>query len=302
MFPNDATPRAIRDAVDLGANVINLSLGTTNNSQALRSAVEFALASNVVVAAAAGNDSCGGAGPFYPAAYPGVLSVGAVGPDGSLASFSDRRTPVSVTAPGINVTGAYPGDFPDAYNPRDRGTSFATPFVSGVAALVRAYHPDLNEAQVVARIKATADGAAGPGTGNGMVNPVQAVTAVLPAAGLAAAPGAAARPGRVSIIRATPPGRFTRTLAMSVTAAAFGLAVVVAGAAVVLPAGVGAAGGREGQDDHDGTRGRGPLRAGRAASCRGDARRQGADRRPGGQGGDLEWLDKGCLGRGNGTR
>ena len=182
MFPNDVTPRAIRDAVDLGANVINLSLGTTDNSQALRSAVEFALASNVVVVAAAGNDSGGGAGPFYPAAYPGVLSVGAVGPDGSLASFSDRRTPVSVTAPGINVTGAYPGDFPDAYNPRDRGTSFATPFVSGVAALVRAYHPDLNEAQVVARIKATADGAAGPGTGNGMVNPVQAVTAVLPAA------------------------------------------------------------------------------------------------------------------------
>ena len=238
VFASDVTPRAIRDAVDLGANVINLSLATTDNSQALRSAVEFALASNVVVVAAAGNDdSSSGVGPFYPAAYPGVLSVGAVGPDGSLASFSDRRTPVSVTAPGINVTSAYPGDFPDAYNPGDNGTSFATAFVSGVAALVRAYHPDLDEAQVVARIKATADGAAGPGTGNGMVNPVQAVTAVLPTAGLAAAPGAADRLGRVSIIRATPPGRFTRTLAMPVTAGALGLAAVVTGAALVIPAG-----------------------------------------------------------------
>ena len=47
-FADDVTPRAIRDAVDLGANVINLSLGTTDNSRALRSAVEFALASNVV--------------------------------------------------------------------------------------------------------------------------------------------------------------------------------------------------------------------------------------------------------------
>jgi membrane-anchored mycosin MYCP len=237
-FTNDVTPRAIRDAVDLGANVINLSLGTTDNSQALRSAVEFALASNVVVVAAAGNDdTSSGVGPFYPAAYPGVLSVAAVGPDGSLADFSDRRTPVSVMAPGVNVTGAYPGDFPDAYNAGDKGTSFATPFVSGLAALVWAYHPDLDEAQVVGRIEATADGAAGPGTGNGMVNPVQAVTAVLPTAGLAAGPAAAEPPGRVSIIRATPPNRFTRTLAISVTAGAVGLAAVVAGAAVVLPAG-----------------------------------------------------------------
>ena len=79
------------------------------------------------------------------------------------------------------MTGAYPGTFPQAYNPGDNGTSFATAFVSGVAALVRAAYPGLGEAQVVTRIAATADGPAGPGTGGGMVNPVQAVTAVLPA-------------------------------------------------------------------------------------------------------------------------
>ena len=197
-FPGQVTAQAIRDAVSLGANVINLSLATTVSTPALQAAVQFAQARNVVVVAAAGNDSAGGAtGPFYPAAYPGVLSVGAIGPDGSLASFSDTRTPVSVTAPGIGVTSAYPGTFPAAYNPGDNGTSFAAAFVSGIAALVRASYPDLDEAQVVARITATADGPAGPGTGHGMVNPVQAVTAVLPAAALAgstAGSTAAARP------------------------------------------------------------------------------------------------------------
>ena len=85
------------------------------------------------------HDDWGGAhGPFYPAAYPGVLSVGAVGRDGSLAAFSDTRTPVTVTAPGVDVTGTFPGAFPDAYTQEDNGTSFAAPFVSGIAALVRA--------------------------------------------------------------------------------------------------------------------------------------------------------------------
>ena len=81
----------------------------------------------------------------------------------------------------MNVTSAYPGTFPDAYAPVQNGTSFAAAFVSGVVALVRSAHPGLSAAQVVARIEATARGAAGPGTGHGMVDPVRAVTAVLPA-------------------------------------------------------------------------------------------------------------------------
>ena len=243
-FPGQVTAQAIRDAVNLGANVINLSLATNVSTPALLAAVQFAQARNVVVVAAAGNDDPDGVvGPFYPAAYPGVLSVGAIGPDGSLASFSDTRTPVSVTAPGVDVTSAYPGTFPQAYNPGDNGTSFATAFVSGVAALVRAAYPGLGEAQVVTRITATADGPAGPGTGRGMVNPVQAVTAVLPAAALAtgtgalAAAAAAGPEGRVPIARASAPDQATRTVAVSVAAGAAGLAVLVVAAALVLPAG-----------------------------------------------------------------
>jgi membrane-anchored mycosin MYCP len=242
-------PEAIRDAVELGANVINLSLATTQPTPALRDAVDFALASNVVVVAAAGNDDAdSGTGPFYPAAYPGVLSVGAVGQDGSLASFSDQHTPVTVTAPGVDITTAYPGTFPDSYNPDQNGTSFATAFVSGVAALVRADHRSWTQAQVVARIKATADGAAGPGTGNGMVNPVQAVTAVLPggtgAAGTAGPhlAGAGTRAGKgagspVVITRASPPAdRAARTLAAMVAAASFALVIIVISAAVTISA------------------------------------------------------------------
>jgi membrane-anchored mycosin MYCP len=233
-IPPALVPTAIFDAVQMGANVINLSL-TAPNSSGLRSAVDYALGHNVVVVAAAGNDDGNGTGPFYPAAYPGVLSVGAVGPDGSLASFSDTHTPVTVTAPGVNVTGAWPGAFPDAYNPGDSGTSFATPFVAGVVALVRAYYPRLKAAEVVQRIKATADGAAGPGTGNGMVNPVQAITAVLPTGSRSA--GSGMYPGRVSIIRPGAPDRPARLLAMVIAAGAFGGAALVITALMVIPAG-----------------------------------------------------------------
>jgi subtilisin family serine protease len=210
------------DAVQFGADVINLSLATPDDVPALRNAVEYALRHNVVVVAAAGNDlPRGGSGPFYPAAYPGVLAVGAVGPGGVLAAFSDRRTPVAVTAPGVNVTSAYPGTFPDAYAPVQNGTSFAAAFVSGVVALVRSAHPGLSAAQVVARIEATAHGAAGPGTGHGLVDPVRAVTAVLPAE--------AASPESASAGSAS-----TNTVA--VIAGSFGLVVVVVTAVLAVSA------------------------------------------------------------------
>jgi hypothetical protein len=217
-FPTAAAPQGIMDAVQFGADVVNLSLATPDDIPALRNAVEYALRHNVVVVAAAGNDlPHGGTGPFYPAAYPGVLAVGAAGPGGALAAFSDRHTPVAVTAPGVNVTSAYPGTFPEAYAPAQNGTSFAAAFVSGVVALVRSAHPGLSAAQVVARIEATARGAAGPGTGHGMIDPVRAVTAVLPAESSAAGSTSAGNPS----------GGSTSTVAVAVIAGSFGLVVVV---------------------------------------------------------------------------
>jgi type VII secretion-associated serine protease mycosin len=221
----------IRDAVERGAQVLSISI-TSTNSPGLASAVAFAESQNVVVVAAGGNDETGGPkGPFFPASYPGVISVGALNPDGSLASFADPNTQEEVTAPGVNITSTVPG----GYNNQLQGTSFATPFVSGVAALVRARFPTMTAAQVVARIEATADGPTGTVTGNGMVNPLQAVQAVLPfSADLNQAP---AKPQPVSVSRPVPPDQDTIDTAMLTTVGSVGAAALVAAAAVVIGVG-----------------------------------------------------------------
>jgi type VII secretion-associated serine protease mycosin len=221
--------RGIRYAVAEHAKVINVSIQVSASYPALRAAVEFALRHNAVVVAAAGNDNPGGGqGPFYPASYPGVLSVNAVDRHGQLGGFDAGRTPVSVTAPGVNVASDYPGGF----DPSNNGTSFATAFVSGEAALVRAAYPRLTAAQVVHRIIATAAGRTGAHTGAGMINPVQAVTAVLPQQ-----PAASPRPHQVRMPRPRALNSLTRTVALSVTGGALLTAALVAIAAIVVPQG-----------------------------------------------------------------
>jgi len=219
----------IRYAVAKHAKVINVSIQVSASYPALHSAVEFALRHNVVVVAAAGNDNPGGGqGPFYPASYPGVLSVNAVDRSGRLGGFDVNRTPVSVTAPGVDVASDYPGGF----DPSNNGTSFAAAFVSGEAALVRAAYPGMPATQVVHRIIATAAGRTGVHTGAGMINPVQAVTAVLPQ-------HAAPTPPEhlVPIPRPRAVNSYTRTVALSVTAGALLTAALVAIGAVVIPQG-----------------------------------------------------------------
>jgi membrane-anchored mycosin MYCP len=219
----------IRYAALKHAKVINVSIQVSAGYPALRSAVEFALRHNAVVVAAAGNDNPGGGqGPFYPASYPGVLSVNAADQNGQLGGFDVNRTPVSVTAPGVNVASDYPGGF----DPSSNGTSFAAAFVSGEAALIRAAYPHMPAAQVVHRIIATAAGRTGAHTGAGMINPVQAVTAVLP-------PGPAPSPPEhlVPIPHTRAVNPYTRTVALSVTACALLTAALVAIAAMVIPQG-----------------------------------------------------------------
>ncbi len=233
----------IVDAVNDHAQIINVS-DQVGNTPALSNAVQYAARMNVVIVAAAGNvdQQTGSTGPFYPAAYagdpaayPNVLSVGAVDPAGAVPSFSQQvLTPVSVVAPGAGILTIAPGG---TFKQQD-GTSFAAPFVAGVAALVRASHQKLTAAEVVSRVTATADGGTGAGagrTGAGMVDPLQAVTAVLPVAGQPATPMPAADP--VSAPRPQPPDRFTRMLVVSVTGGALGAAGLVVIGAVVIPAG-----------------------------------------------------------------
>jgi membrane-anchored mycosin MYCP len=227
----------IKDAALLGAKVINVSV-QTGDSTVLRDAVALALSKGAVIVAAGGNDGTDvpgipGSGPFYPASYPGVLSVGAVANDGSLAPYSDLNSHVAVTAPGEGLTSACPGGYQvNSLN----GTSYATAFVSGVAALVRSRFPQLTGPEVVARITATANGAAGPGTGHGVVNPLEAVSS-LTAGGPARSPSPTPRPQPVSVSRAAPPDLAVRRVALTVAAGTLGGAALVAIGALVISQG-----------------------------------------------------------------
>lgn len=184
-------------AVNAHAQVINVSIVTAAPTQELTDAVKYAVAHDVVIVAAAGNDYSSGNAVQYPAALPGVLAVGAVDASGKRASFSETGPDIGVVAPGVNLLG--PVARTSGLVTVAGGTSFAAPFVAGVAALIRSYHPALTAAQVINRIEATADHPAGslpdPGLGWGEVDPYAAVTAVLPGeAGATARPVSSAVP------------------------------------------------------------------------------------------------------------
>jgi type VII secretion-associated serine protease mycosin len=225
---------AINASVAAGAQVINISIVTPESSRALSDAVSRALAHGVIVVAAAGNDQQQGNAPEYPASYPGVISVGSVDADGRPSAFSSSGTPVSVVAPGSDILG--PGAGGPGLVGGVQGTSYASPFVAGVAALIRAYRPQLTPAQVVHRIEATAEH---PATalpdaqlGWGTVDPYAAVTAVLPEENGASPTAAAAV--RVAPPAASPPADRVKLAALGLAGGAAVFAILVAVLAPVV--------------------------------------------------------------------
>lgn len=168
---------AVRQAVDRGARVVNLSLTTDRDDPNLRDAVRYARSRDAVLVAAAGNKQEAGNPRVFPASYDGVLGVGGVQEDGARVATSQVGPHVDLVAPGADVIAAAREG-----HARYTGTSFAAAFVAGTAALVRQYHPDLTADQVAERLLATADtldpNPAG-GLGAGIVNPYRAVTASL---------------------------------------------------------------------------------------------------------------------------
>jgi type VII secretion-associated serine protease mycosin len=167
---------AIRWAVGQGAKVINLSLTFKVDYPEVREAVRAAVASDVVVVAAAGNAGRDGNPTPYPAAYDNVIGVGAVDQTGTVLPESGTGTFVDLVAPGDAIVAATPGHGHQAW----RGTSFATPLVAATVALVRQYWPTLTAKQVTERLLATASPAPGGAQsaryGRGMVDPYRAVT------------------------------------------------------------------------------------------------------------------------------
>jgi len=129
--------RAITQAVEHGANVINISGGQkTQSGQAdplLARAVQLCAENNVLIVAAAGNDGCSCL--HLPAALPTVLAVGAMDAQGLPLDFSNWGNAYQdqgILAPGENVLGAVPG----GVTALKSGTSFATPIVSSIVALL----------------------------------------------------------------------------------------------------------------------------------------------------------------------
>ena len=128
-------------AIDQGVEVINLSLGTTYNSDAVGDALDEAKHLGIVVVAAGGNQNAGEEFEEFPAARSNGLGVAAVDDQDVKADFSNYNSRFFISAPGANgIIGALPlalDDYGDW-----SGTSFATAFASGTAALIRAQHPD----------------------------------------------------------------------------------------------------------------------------------------------------------------
>ncbi|WP_285743207.1 type VII secretion-associated serine protease mycosin [Lentzea sp. NBRC 105346] len=232
--------QAIVHAAASGAAVINISVtncekphALSDNDIALRDAIKYAVdAEDAVIVTAAGNlgptgcaeqnDNLDPENVKVVASPPrfadDVLSVASIGPEGAVSQFSVWGPWVSLAAPGEGIVTLDPAGAglvdavvdPESGKPQPIvGTSFASPYVAGVAALVRERFPRLNAREVMARLKATAQH---PGNidgrdhkvGHGMVNPVAALTAVIPAEQPGAVP---VRPAPMITVVNAPPAK-----------------------------------------------------------------------------------------------
>ncbi|MEI7555678.1 S8 family peptidase [Candidatus Chlorohelix sp.] len=176
---NEDIAKGIRSAADNGARIINMSLGGSTDSKVLREAVQYAIDKGVIVIASSGNS--GNDNPNYPAAYPGVISVAAVGKLGTPAYFSSYGSAITITAPGVGICSTIRLN---NFGCED-GTSFSAPIIAGVVTLMLAVNPTLTRDQVKAILIATAVPAPGRGVGEfdyqygyGTVNAYAAVRAV----------------------------------------------------------------------------------------------------------------------------
>lgn len=149
---------AIRYAADMGADVINCSWGGTGADPSAFDVVNYAISKGAVVVAATGNDGNDMAVvPQYPALVPGLLSVGSISDNRRISGFSNYGIGTTTFAPGESVLTTYPGN---GYNGQT-GTSFSTPLVAGLAALLKSMHPDWTPEQIILQIRGTSKAIAG---------------------------------------------------------------------------------------------------------------------------------------------
>ncbi len=144
---------AIYYAIDAGADLINLSMGTTVETFVLEEAVLEARAKGVIIVTSVGNEDT--SSPVrYPAAYnaSNVLAVCATDIHDVRAAFSNYGAHVDMAAPGVDVVSTAPDN---AYG-ETGGTSMSAPLVAGTVALVRAAFPDATPSSLRSRVTRSA--------------------------------------------------------------------------------------------------------------------------------------------------
>ncbi len=160
--------KGIVEAANLGADVINLSLGGNGGSTVLKNAVDYAHDRGSLVVAAVGNE--GVSGVSYPAKFENVIGVTSVDANGRQSSFANYGEGVDIAAPGVGVFAAWEDEALVSFS----GTSSATAFVSGALASEISRNPNLSNDQVVDLIYQYSNESEKPGfdefTGNGILN------------------------------------------------------------------------------------------------------------------------------------
>jgi thermitase len=172
-FDSSVAAKGVNWAVEHGANVINMSLVSTEPSPILEEAINYAWNKGVVVVAAAGN--LVGTKVVYPAYYSNCIAVAATDSDDRVASWSSQGYWVDVAAPGVDIYSILPGN---KYGYKS-GTSMAAAHVSGLAGLLFALENDRNDDgfvndEVRAAIEYGCDGL-NIGTVKGRINALYAV-------------------------------------------------------------------------------------------------------------------------------
>lgn len=181
--------RALNAARNAGMRVINLSIGGTAHSPTEEFLFRRLLNNGCTVVAAMGNEFKQGNPTEYPAAYPGIIAVGATTKANQRASFSNTGKHISISAPGFKILSTLPllpsaaRDQVETSYAEWSGTSMATPHVAAAAALVVAKDPNLTPARVADRLTSTATKLAAmkhkafsPEFGSGLLNVRAAVS------------------------------------------------------------------------------------------------------------------------------
>ncbi len=166
---SSAAAEAINYAVNNGADIINASWGGPGSSSAIRNAIAYARSRGVLFVTAAGNESSNNdTYGSYPANYPldNILSVAASDRRDGVASFSNYgSTQVDLAAPGVDIVSTMPGG---TWGYMD-GTSMASPYVAGAAALLKSVAPSMTVQELRLTLMSSTDplhaGAGGVATG-----------------------------------------------------------------------------------------------------------------------------------------